>query len=146
MAKRKSLTKKMRMDVFKRDHFKCQYCGNHPPAVILEVDHITPVSKGGDNNVDNLITSCFDCNRGKGAVELSVIPETVAEKAEVLKEKESQLKAFKLLQRSIKTRQTREINKIEEVYCMFFDGYVFTDSFRVSVKKFLTLLPFHEVE
>ena len=63
---RESLSKKIRFEVFKRDSFTCQYCGNKAPQVILEVDHIEPVSKGGTNEILNLITSCFECNRGKG--------------------------------------------------------------------------------
>lgn len=66
MEKRKPLLKKDRFEVFKRDSFKCQYCGASAPEKILEVDHINPVSKGGDNSITNLITACFDCNRGKG--------------------------------------------------------------------------------
>jgi 5-methylcytosine-specific restriction endonuclease McrA len=57
------VSKKTRFDVFKRDFFTCQYCGLTPPAAVLEIDHIHPVSKGGKNGIDNLITSCFDCNR-----------------------------------------------------------------------------------
>lgn len=68
--KRKTLSKKMRFEVFKRDSFVCQYCGNSSPEVILEVDHIKPVSRGGDNSITNLITSCFECNRGKSNIEL----------------------------------------------------------------------------
>lgn len=70
-AKRKSITKKVRFEVFKRDKFQCQYCGNSAPEVILNVDHIKPVSKGGDNSISNLITSCFSCNSGKSDRELS---------------------------------------------------------------------------
>ena len=62
---RKSLSKKLRFEIFKRDQFTCQYCGQQPPDVVLEVDHIMPVSKGGDNDEMNLVTACFDCNRGK---------------------------------------------------------------------------------
>jgi len=65
MARRKAITKSVRFEVFKRDSFKCQYCGRGAPDVILEVDHILPVSKGGDNDLLNLVTSCKDCNRGK---------------------------------------------------------------------------------
>jgi hypothetical protein len=64
-AKRKGISKKIRFEVFKRDSFTCQYCGKPAPDVILHVDHIEPVSKGGDNEIINLITSCFDCNAGK---------------------------------------------------------------------------------
>jgi hypothetical protein len=71
MTKRTSLTKKIRFEVFKRDSFTCQYCGRTAPSVLLEVDHIKPVSKDGTNDITNLITSCFDCNHGKSDRELS---------------------------------------------------------------------------
>ena len=71
MAKREPITKKMRFEIFKRDKFTCQYCGRMAPDVILEVDHIKPVSKGGKNEFINLVTSCRDCNRGKKDRELS---------------------------------------------------------------------------
>lgn len=71
MAKRKEISKKIRFEVFKRDKFTCQYCGRTVPDVVLHVDHIKPVAKGGTNDIMNLITSCSDCNLGKGARELS---------------------------------------------------------------------------
>ena len=70
MAERKGITKSTRFEVFKRDKFKCQYCGRTAPDVILEVDHILPVAEGGGNDLFNLITSCRDCNRGKGKKKL----------------------------------------------------------------------------
>lgn len=70
-VKRKSLSNKLRFEVFKRDSFTCQYCGKMAPDVVLEVDHIHPVSKGGDNDILNLVTSCMECNRGKGARKLT---------------------------------------------------------------------------
>jgi len=70
-SQRKSFSKKERYEVFKRDDFTCQYCGREAPDVILEVDHIKPIVEGGSNDLTNLVTSCRDCNRGKGARELS---------------------------------------------------------------------------
>jgi 5-methylcytosine-specific restriction endonuclease McrA len=61
------LTQSQRFEILRRDKFTCQYCGRKPPEVTLEVDHIFPVSKGGTNDPGNLTTSCYDCNRGKGA-------------------------------------------------------------------------------
>ena len=55
----------MRFEVFKRDRFTCQYCGKKSPDVTLQIDHITPVSKGGSDEIVNLITSCPECNLGK---------------------------------------------------------------------------------
>lgn len=62
-ALRKPMSKKLRFDVFKRDGFKCMYCGAHPPAAVLEVDHIKPVADGGANRMDNLITACICWNK-----------------------------------------------------------------------------------
>lgn len=64
---RKPLSKKIRFEVFKRDNFKCQYCGRSAPDVVLHVDHIKPVAEGGTGDISNLVTACIDCNLGKGA-------------------------------------------------------------------------------
>ena len=61
------MKKTLRFEIFKRDNFTCVYCGKKPPEVILEVDHIIPRKEGGDDDPSNLATSCFSCNRGKGA-------------------------------------------------------------------------------
>ena len=71
---RKQLGKSVRFDVFKRDHFTCQYCGAQPPSIVLVVDHIHPVSKGGTNEIENLTTACEPCNQGKKAKLLSSVP------------------------------------------------------------------------
>lgn len=68
---RVSIAPRIRFEVFKRDGFKCQYCGAAAPEAILEVDHVHPVSKGGGNELLNLITSCKTCNSGKSNIELS---------------------------------------------------------------------------
>jgi len=64
-AKRSSLSKRTRFAVFERDEFTCQYCGERPPLVVLHLDHIHPVSKGGEDTEENLVTSCVACNAGK---------------------------------------------------------------------------------
>lgn len=67
---RQPIAKGLRFQVLQRDGFRCQYCGagasDDPPAR-LEVDHRLPVALGGTNDVENLVTSCAACNRGKGA-------------------------------------------------------------------------------
>lgn len=68
--RRKSTGKRARFEVFKRDHFTCQYCGAQPPDVVLVVDHITPVAAGGTSTPDNLITACESCNQGKADIPL----------------------------------------------------------------------------
>ena len=60
-----AIGKSLRFEVFARDGYTCQYCGARPPDVVLELDHIHPRAKGGSDEITNLITACFDCNRGK---------------------------------------------------------------------------------
>lgn len=52
-----------RQNVFKRDRFSCQYCGNNKN---LTLDHVIPRSKGGKTSWGNLVTACRRCNTVKG--------------------------------------------------------------------------------
>jgi len=65
MSKRNNMKYGLRWQILKRDNFTCQYCGQYAPNVQLEVDHKIEVSNGGADNPDNLVTSCWACNRGK---------------------------------------------------------------------------------
>lgn len=62
---RPSLTewKALRDTVFARDNHTCRYCGAH--GVSLQCDHVTPISRGGSNDLDNLATACKSCNQSK---------------------------------------------------------------------------------
>lgn len=65
---RSKMTKSLRYDIMYRDGFRCCICGRTAQdGVELEVDHIVPVSKGGETEPQNLQTLCRDCNRGKSA-------------------------------------------------------------------------------
>lgn len=55
--------KQLRCDVIKRDSLVCQYCQSHLESCVI--DHVTPVSKGGDNRLENLCVSCRECNTSK---------------------------------------------------------------------------------
>ena len=51
-----------------RDNFTCCMCGNSThsePNLLLEIDHIIPISKGGYTVEENLQTLCWKCNRSK---------------------------------------------------------------------------------
>lgn len=109
---RKQLSKKLRFDVFKRDGFKCQYCGTTPEKEVLQVDHIIPVAEGGENDLDNLITSCQPCNLGKGARSLSIIPESLKEKSEKIAEQEEQIIGY---QKTIMEARQRKINSAWQI-------------------------------
>jgi len=147
MVHRQPLSKTTRFEVLKRDGFLCQYCGAHPPAAILEIDHIIAVSAGGLDDESNLVTACFDCNRGKGARDLSICPETIAEKSRILKEKEEQLAGYKKLLKAKRRRENRQIKSIEETFSTEFEGCVFTTSFEESIRRnFLPNLDPDELE
>jgi hypothetical protein len=64
-TQRSEISLRKRFLVFKRNEFTCVKCGRSGRGIKLEVDHVTPVSKGGSDVLDNLQTLCFDCNRGK---------------------------------------------------------------------------------
>ena len=62
------MTKKLREHILKRDNYTCCNCGNSiskEPNLLLEIDHIIPVSKGGRTEEENLQTLCWRCNRSK---------------------------------------------------------------------------------
>lgn len=63
--RRRSLSKNLRLQVFRRDRFTCQYCGRQSPEVTIEVDHIIPFVLGGTDKLSNLQTACRDCNGSK---------------------------------------------------------------------------------
>lgn len=58
----------IRDKVFKRDGYRCVRCGASNKEKRLEVDHIIPISRGGTNDIGNLQTLCWECNKDKGSV------------------------------------------------------------------------------
>jgi hypothetical protein len=117
MAERKAISKKLRFEVFKRDSFICQYCGKSAPEVVLEIDHITPVSKGGKNTITNLITACFDCNRGKSNRTLTENQTLKAQKNELdkLNMRKEQLEMMSKWQIELIDIEKQEAEKIIEL-------------------------------
>jgi uncharacterized protein with PIN domain len=54
-----------RLKIFERDDYRCIYCGKQLTRFTATLDHVTPVSEGGDNSADNLKTACLQCNSRK---------------------------------------------------------------------------------
>lgn len=53
-----------------RDGFRCVYCGEgKADGVFLTVDHVIPVSRGGDSREDNLVAACAQCNQERGTMD-----------------------------------------------------------------------------
>jgi 5-methylcytosine-specific restriction endonuclease McrA len=53
--------KQMRKAILKRDDHTCQYCGQ--PG--NQIDHIIPISKGGEDIETNMVVACSTCNASK---------------------------------------------------------------------------------
>lgn len=145
MAERKAITKKTRFEVFKRDSFTCQYCGKSAPNVILEIDHINPVSNGGKNGIMNLITSCFDCNRGKGKRELTdkqVITQQ-QEQLKVINEKREQLKMLLQWKEEISKLTDEEVAAVVKI--LDYSEIYLTDNGIGDLKKWIRKYGISEV-
>ena len=69
-GQRALMTSKLREKIKLRDSHMCKNCGlstEKEPNLLLEIDHIIPLSKGGITSEDNLQTLCWKCNRSKGS-------------------------------------------------------------------------------
>ena len=63
------MTTALREKIKNRDNYTCQHCGlsiREEPNLLLEIDHVIPLSKGGITEESNLQTLCWKCNRHKG--------------------------------------------------------------------------------
>ena len=63
--KRKVPVKFTRLNIFTRDGWKCQYCGEKFDSTELTFDHVVPVSQGGKKSWENIATACVECNSHK---------------------------------------------------------------------------------
>ena len=78
---REAISKELRQAIFTRDNYTCQYCGGTSDEADLVIEHIIPVSKGGNNDARNLCTSCSKCNSSKGSRILTISElRTIADK------------------------------------------------------------------
>ncbi len=126
---RKQISKKVRFEVFKRDSFKCQYCGDEPPNAVLHVDHIHPVSKDGDNDLLNLITSCQACNLGKSATLISD-QSAIKKQKDMLNElnaKREQLEMMVKWRGELKTLIDTELNECVKYWESIVTGFSVND-------------------
>jgi hypothetical protein len=147
MATRKSLTKKTRFEVFKRDKFQCQYCGNTAPDVILNVDHIDPVANGGTNELINLITSCFDCNQGKKARLLN--DDTAVKKQrkqmELIQERREQLELMLDWKKSLNKFEDEKVTMVSDYWTSMMNPYSLNDNGLKSLEELIKKFPIEDI-
>ena len=61
----RSVIKFSRRNVLVRDQYTCQYCHKEFPTVQLTLDHVLPISRGGETTWENVVTACKKCNNKK---------------------------------------------------------------------------------
>lgn len=137
MSSRKSLSKKIRFEVFKRDSFTCQYCGEKAPDVLLEVDHIKPVAQGGTDDILNLIASCFDCNRGKSDRELSdnTVIQKQRDQLEALQERKEQIEMMFEWQKALMGLDDAVVTQLSDYWSEIVPGYSLNGNGLKSLKN-----------
>ncbi len=146
-APRKSVPKALRFEVFKRDLFKCQYCGRAAPEVVLHVDHLKPVVEGGTNDILNLITSCVDCNLGKGRRKLSenVTMQKQRDVLEELQERREQLEMMMQWREGLQDLKDVTAKRVASYWNDLTPGWSVTDQGIATIKKWLLKLTADEI-
>lgn len=135
-----AIPKRLRFEVFKRDSFKCQYCGKSAPDVVLHADHIKPASKGGESTLLNLITACLDCNLGKGAVPLNDATAITKQRAQLeqLEERREQLEMLMEWQEGISDLREDVLDRVAEYWKSQVDPFALNQHGMASLRKLLS--------
>lgn len=145
--KRKSISKKLRFEVFKRDKFKCIYCGASAPGVVLQVDHIDPVDNGGGNNILNLATSCFDCNSGKSNRTLDNHSTLIKQKNQLdeLQERKDQIEMMIDWQKDLQNLNNLVVENLKEYWEELAPGYSINKTGLKRIKKLVKEYSYEEI-
>lgn len=167
----RTIQKKKRFLIFERDNFTCQYCGRRPDqdTVVLHVDHVISVHDGGTSDDQNLITSCADCNLGKGKISVLKKTKTVddletdilnaKERLDQLKEMNKRRSSLKKVEQNILAQQTVWIEEAlgdyanKDLVLALYTSYekqkleqgVFAESMKIALKKHLSS-PFSNIK
>ena len=136
---RKAISKSLRFEVFKRDSFKCHYCGAEAPNVLLHIDHIKPVAGGGTNDITNLITACAACNSGKRDVPLD--DHTAVSKSrrqmEELQQRREQLDLVMQWREGLRDLKGETADRLAGYWNNLAPGWVVSDAGKRTIEKWL---------
>lgn len=143
----KAVSKKIRFEVFKRDKFTCQYCGRSAPDVTLQADHINPKSKGGKNDLLNLITSCLDCNQGKSDRILSDDTALKKRKQQLdqLQERREQLEMMMEWHKSLIDLEEQTVTGLSDFWQQLVPGYYLNEAGLENLKRWVKKFGINEV-
>jgi hypothetical protein len=81
---RGKIPRALREEIYRRDEYKCQFCGAEPGQERLTIDHLVPLALGGVDEKTNYVTSCKDCNELKAAMPLTEFAKHIKIKLEAL--------------------------------------------------------------
>lgn len=134
---RKPISKAVRFEVLKRDSFSCQYCGASAPDAVLHIDHIKPVSKGGGNDIMNLVAACSDCNLGKSNIELDDRSAINAKKRQLdeINARREQIEMMMDWQRELRELDTLVLDSIVDLVSERMIGHGVSERGIESIKK-----------
>ena len=140
--KRSGLSPSLRFEVFKRDSFTCQYCGRAAPTVVLQCDHIDPHSKGGADDILNLVTSCSDCNAGKGDRTLGEQTVLAKQRAQLeeLQERRSQLEMLLQWKQGLQEFKNEELSTFQAEFARYTGWHIARP---LTVKRARSMLKKH---
>ena len=147
-TKRQGIPKSVRFEVFKRDSFKCQYCGASAPDVLLEVDHIHPLAKGGESiDITNLITACNPCNSGKSDRVLADDAAITKKKRQLddLQARREQIEMMADWQRALVNLDHNQLSECEALWNSLVIGYYLAANGRQDVRKLIKQFGMGEV-
>ncbi|RKD32105.1 HNH endonuclease [Thermohalobacter berrensis] len=118
--------------IYNRDNKECFFCGKKLKFKQITLDHLLPLSKGGTNDIFNLVTSCKKCNKIKGNSILKGIDKIILELfMQAVKDNKIIGKGLNIDNNTLK-EQLLEIDRIEDIT----DKFIFqSDNMRFYVKN-----------
>lgn len=141
-TKRKGISKRVRFSVFSRDGFACRYCGATSETVQLVLDHIEPVSKGGSDEPENLVTACQPCNAGKSDKPVNSTAVNEAHRLALAQELNEQKAALKAAKEAAEAR-----SKIHQEVCNYYCQLRGVKEIRKDcLRTYVSLIEKHGVE
>ncbi len=145
--RRAQVSQSVRFEVFKRDKFQCQYCGAKAPDVVLHVDHIDPVGKGGGNEIVNLITSCAGCNLGKSDRKLDDASAVTKARTQLeqLQERREQIEMMMQWQQGLLDLEQDKVERVCDYWTQMTPGLTPNETGKKTVAKWLRTFSLDEI-
>jgi len=138
-GKRVQVSKRIRFEVFKRDKFTCQYCGRKAPDVVLHIEHVEAVSRGGTNDIINLVAACVACNIGKSNIPLDDHSAVAKQRAQLteLQQRREQLQMMVEWRRGLSEIREEAIEEVSNFWGQLVPGYSVTKNGQQILRRAL---------